>query len=293
VTVQKEQLHGPDSPEDLSALSRRGSLSDAEKRRLEVSLASSPANQTMHRVGEAFDEIEPVPEADDALVARIAATAREKFAPVVTPVTKRSPRWTVWLAAAAILLVTAASGAFIWRLRTQPQQSSAPVVLAPSPRSEPAAVAPVAASPTPAAEQVEATRAAPKRTEKPASAADLFSSANAARRRGDTAGALALYGRLQTDYPTSDEAMLSHVLSARVRFGRGEYGQAIRQFDRYLERSPNGSLAEEALHGKATAFEQLGQIPQEQAVWRELLRRFPSSVYAVKARERLAEKPLQ
>lgn len=292
--TQKEPLRGPDSPEDLSALSRRGSLSEADRRRLDLCLASSPANLVMHRVGAAFDQIEPQPETDDALVARIAAAARERFAPpVVAPAAKRTPRWTVWLAAAAVLLVAAASGAFIWRLRTEPRVSNAPITAAPAVLPQPVALAPAAPTPLLAAEPDEAPRAAPRPVEKSVSAADLFSSANAARRRGDAAGAIALYGRLQSEYSSSDEALLSHVLAARVRLGRGEYAQAIRQFDRYLDRAPGGSLAEEALHGKASAFQQLGNTAQEQAVWRELLRRFPSSVYAVKARERLAEKPSQ
>ena len=273
-------------------MSRRGSLSEADRRRLEVSLASSPANLAMHRVGEAFDQIEPVAGTDDALVARIAVAARDKFAPATAvPPKKRTPRWTVWLAAAAVLLVAAASGAYIWRLRTEPPVVQAPSSVAPAVQPQPVALAPAATGALPAAQPGETPRAAPRPVDKPSSAAELFSSANAARRRGDAAGAIALYGRLQSEFPGSDEALLSHVLSARVRLGRGEYAPAIRQFDRYLERAPSGPLAEEALHGKASAFEQLGQIAQEQAVWRELLRRFPSSVYAVKARERLAEKP--
>jgi TolA-binding protein len=294
VNVQKELLRGPDSPEDLSAMSRRGPLAESDRRRLELSLASSPANLAMHRAGEAFDEIEPVPGTDDALVARIALAARDKFAAGSTASTvKRSPRWTVWLAAAAVLLVAAASGAVIWRLRAEPRVAPQPMVVAPAPRPEPAAVPPAAPVALAAPETAGSPRAAARPADKSVSAADLFSSANAARKRGDASGALALYGRLQSEHPTSDEALLSHVLAARVRLGRGEYAPAIRQFDRYLERAPGGSLAEEALHGKASAYEQTGQSAQEQAVWRELLRRFPSSVYAVKARERLAEKPSQ
>jgi hypothetical protein len=293
VTVQKETLRGPDSPEDLSALFRRGSLSEAEKRRLDVSLASSPANRTMHRVGEAFDQIEPVPETDDAMVARIAAAAREKFAvPVVAAPKTRAPRWTVWLAAAAIVLVVAASGAFIWSLRPQPRVAPAEnVQVTVVPR--PVAIVPAATNVPSAADPVEVPRAAARPTEKSASAADLFSSANAARKRGDATGALALYGRLQSEHSSSAEALLSHVLAARVRLGRGEHTAALRQFDRYLERAPGGPLAEEALHGKASAYGQIGNAAQEQAVWRELLRRFPASVYAARARERLAEMPSQ
>jgi TolA-binding protein len=121
------------------------------------------------------------------------------------------------------------------------------------------------------------------------SAAGVFSAANAARRAGDTRRAIALYSQLQTEYPQSDEALVSYVLMARLELSRGAPAVALRQFDAYLARSAAGSLSQEALQGKAQALSSLGRKEEAAATWRRLLREFPNSVYAQSAREHLAE----
>jgi outer membrane protein assembly factor BamD (BamD/ComL family) len=123
----------------------------------------------------------------------------------------------------------------------------------------------------------------------PTSAAELFSFANGARHRGDLGRSVSLYRRLQAEYPRSDEAVLSQVLLARIHLGRGENGAALDQFDRYLRTAGDGSLVQEAMHGKAMALRRLGRASEERSVWHDLLRRFPDSVYAGVARERLVE----
>ncbi len=121
------------------------------------------------------------------------------------------------------------------------------------------------------------------------SAADLFSLANVARRNGETQKAVLLYQRLQREHARSDEALLSYVLLGRLELARGAAARALRGFEAYVARAPSGSLAQEALHGKAQALGQLGRKQEEAAAWRHLLQRFPSSVYAQTAREHLDE----
>lgn len=121
--------------------------------------------------------------------------------------------------------------------------------------------------------------------------ADVFSAANAARHAGDLARAIELYRELETKYPQSDEAQLTHMLLGRLELGRGNAGRALLEYERYLESAPNGALAQEALQGKARALHLLGIKDEEQMVWRELLRRFPQSAYAETAREHLSEGP--
>jgi hypothetical protein len=48
-----------------------------------------------------------------------------------------------------------------------------------------------------------------------------------------------------------------------------------------------GALAEEALHGKAQALRSLGRASEENETWQLLLERFPKSIHAKTARERL------
>jgi TolA-binding protein len=98
---------------------------------------------------------------------------------------------------------------------------------------------------------------------------------------------MSLYRQLQSSFPASPQTSLSHVLLARLELGQGDPQAALTQFDAYLRQAPDGSLAQEALQGKAQALGALGRNDEEHDVWRELLRRFPTSPYAASARQRL------
>lgn len=119
------------------------------------------------------------------------------------------------------------------------------------------------------------------------SAAELFKLANAARRRGDMEGARALYRQLREEHPTSNEATLALMVQARVELQQGAAREALIQFDRYLNLAPSGPLAQEALEGRAQAYRQMGMPGEEANAWRELLQRYPDSVYSDAARKRL------
>lgn len=123
-------------------------------------------------------------------------------------------------------------------------------------------------------------------SEKP-SAAALFKTANTARKAGNAASALDGYRRLQRSFPASSEARVSRVLAGRLLLGAGRASSALAQFDGYLSGGGQGGLAEEALWGKAQALARLGRASEERAVWRTLLQKFPKSVYAATARQRL------
>ena len=122
----------------------------------------------------------------------------------------------------------------------------------------------------------------------PLDARELFSRANGERKAGKVDEALLSYAELRRSFPGSQEATLSHVLSGRLLFGRGDTSRAAAEFAAYLARNPNGTLAEEALHGKAEALRALGRNEEERRTWERLLERFPGSIHAATARERLS-----
>ena len=69
----------------------------------------------------------------------------------------------------------------------------------------------------------------------------------------------------------------------------GPTRDALASFDSYLATSPNGTLAEEALVGRAAALMRLGRRDAERESWTRLLREHPDSVQGQLARRRLAE----
>jgi TolA-binding protein len=115
----------------------------------------------------------------------------------------------------------------------------------------------------------------------------LFREANAARHAGDLAGARALYLRLEREFPDTEEARLSHGSLGKLLLAMGRAQEAERQFEGYL--AGRQELAEEALFGRAQSLAELDSPVEEQRVWARLLREYPNSVYAARARARLAE----
>jgi TolA-binding protein len=95
-----------------------------------------------------------------------------------------------------------------------------------------------------------------------------------------------MYHLLQEQYPGSAEAELSRVTLATLLLNAGDASGALAGFERYLA-GPSRALEAEALVGRARALKRLGRKPLEAAAWREVQRRFPSSVYARQATERL------
>ena len=120
----------------------------------------------------------------------------------------------------------------------------------------------------------------------PSNAARLFAEANQARRLGQVGRASGLYQLLQEQYPGSSEAELSRVTLATLLLNGGDASGALRSFERYLA-GPSHVLEAEALVGRARALQRLGRTQLETAAWREVQRRFPGSVYARQASERL------
>jgi hypothetical protein len=154
------------------------------------------------------------------------------------------------------------------------------------------ALPPPAGSPTPSVRHEPPPDAGPGDETAGDDAATLFSRANAARRVRDYGSAAALYDELGRRFAGSREELIS-----RVTFGTllldvlAQPQRALALFDSYLAVARGGTMAEEALVGRALALGRLGRPAEESAAWHALLAEFPGSAHAERARRRLQEIP--
>jgi TolA-binding protein len=311
--------------EDLLAIERRRPLTEHEQRRLDMCLAASDALQLLRQLDQDFASHEPTQSDQSRIVEQCVLAARRQFTTRPNAFVSRVSL-RVMLFAAPLLLFSlgAAAALYHWvpsvltprsavtpsigdRSPLQRERSvpRAPAVRDSTPDSSPSTrVAATASAPTVSSARESGSSARAARSSAPTeprlaitapyadtgkNASEVFSAANAARRAGDTRRAIVLYGRLQADYPQSDEALISHVLLARLALSRGTSGEALRHFDAYLARASAGALTQEVLQGKAQCLSSLGRRQEEVAVWRRLLREYPDSVYARTAREHLGQ----
>jgi TolA-binding protein len=119
------------------------------------------------------------------------------------------------------------------------------------------------------------------------SAEQLFARANEARRKGRDTAAIEDYRTLQKNFPSSPEAIESHVALGRL-LQRGDAAAALREFDRYLADPSAGTLKEEAMIGRAQSLGRLGREDEARRAWQRLLDTYPDSIYADQARAHVA-----
>ena len=224
---------------------------------------------------------------DDALLGRVidgALTATPSPPLLRVP---RSLRLGLVVGGAALL------GAGAW-LATRRDPIAPPIVETHAVETQPSAIPSATGSPevASAAPPVNAapttTPIAPPKTTPTLSAIDRFARANDERRKGKDEQAIDDYRALQRDDPKSPEAMASHVALGRLLLDRhADANGALAQFDQYLAGASEGTLQEEALIGRALAYQRLGRDVEEQRAWKTVLEKYPESVYADQARARL------
>ena len=302
--------HGS-NPEDLSALSRRGLLSEVDELELIRVLADDTTVRVAHTLGVDLDRSTAVRAGDEALVARVADRALARVAASgLSP--RRSARKRPWqlaalLAASLIFASGVAMGVWSgvvparWFGSSEPDQQSSPAEQAPEPlrasvpkrQAAPPAVDPEpasaeAVSDTPSAPVAEnaAPRARSSRSGSEASAAELFRAGNAARHAADFPRAKRLYSELIQKHPNSEEASIARVSLGKLLLAKGDPTAAEHEFRQYLK-GGRGQLAEEALVSRAQSLQKLGRKEAERLTWQRLLADYPDTVYSAEARARL------
>lgn len=209
---------------------------------------------------------------------------------------RRAPR-SVWLLAAAAVLVASVAGAGYWR-RLHPSSSAllgnAIVPVAPADHAAEAPTSsPVAGlgAPTEAVDPSPLPDRSKGRTPPSAdvreTAAQLFAEANDLRRTGNDSQAISTYRKVERLFPGSPEGEQSYATLGSLLMEHGSPQEALGQFDHYIERG--GPLLVDVLVGKAGALQRLGRAADERRTWETLLERFPKSVHAARAKTRLAE----
>ena len=102
--------------------------------------------------------------------------------------------------------------------------------------------------------------------------------------------AASAYEAVIADQPSSQEAAAALVALGEIRLkDLSQPEQALRSFEAYLERHPQGPLATEAAFGRLGALRELGRLTAEKAALREFLVRFPRSIQASLVSKRLTE----
>ena len=299
---------GDNCPDNLLARSYQGALSLVEQRALDAHLGVCGSCRAALALRNMYEQMPDGPSSDDrAVVARLAGRVtlhghrrHEKARPVA------------FAAGAALMAVAGAAVAWVVLHRTPtttgPSEAARPAVSVPSPMQaatrSPSPESPVTAAPptvtTPAVNKhgVEtrrvrmATADARDRDgagEPSQDASQLFAAANSARGAGDLRTAARKYDLLERRYPGAPEAVVSLVSAGDLLMRLGETSAALEHFNRYLATNGRDSLALEALFGRARALHDLGRGRDELQTWRELLRRFPGSLYEAAARQRVDE----
>jgi len=300
-------------PEDLLDRAARGVASFADLARLEQHLAECAVCRVERALlVQAARDVAPLRD-EKLLLARL---TRDVNARLAAPTARRARRQGAFVAVAvlAVCLAGVAAAATLGIVRretpvpiaTSPQLPQVPAArqpppsvrapeteVAPPPSSEPSTLEPPSSEP-PSSEPPSKSDAAPVRPNavalEPASASQLFSLANQARRDGKVAEAARLYRSLQERFAGSSEELVSRVSLGRLLLDRlGDSRGALVQFNSYLASPGGGALREEAMVGRALALGRLGRSAEERAAWQALLAAWPKSTHRTRAQARLVE----
>lgn len=137
-------------------------------------------------------------------------------------------------------------------------------------------LASVSAAPTPSL-VIDDGLAPPRANE---TAHGLLNEAMSERQQGHYQSAIAALRSLRRQFPDSPEGAVGLISLGNLLLDGREPADALPLFERYCTESPSGALLPEAMAGQARSLEQLQRPVEAEAMWQELVRRFPGSLYA-------------
>ena len=293
-------------PEDLLERASRGTANAEELARLTQHLAGCSVCRVERALG-VQAALDAAPSRDEELVvARLKRGALARSATLNGRHSKRKGAFFAVALAAGTMASVAAAATFVIVRGAAAPQASVPTApnerpLPPAPpqrqRSEPVktddpheVAADEVVGPNDKPGEPEVARATPRAAAEPASASELFSRANQARRDGKTTEAVHLYRALQERFSGSSEELVSRVTLGRLLLDRlGDSRGALVQFNSYLASPGSGVLREEAMVGRALSLGRMGRSAEERAAWQALLDTFPKSTQRKRAQARLVE----
>lgn len=288
---------------DLVARAQRGPLSAPERAALVAHFSSCQSCRLIQQVASDFAEMHAVDRGDEIRLEEMAAIARRAARGGARVARPSRRRWYGRAAAAAagLILIAGSASATVWLWPRLAARSPAPAlsraaVVEPAHRAPQAELPPALPDETPAPVPTVAVRerATVRPRARPAirtTAGELLRQARDAKTAGRGAQAIALYRRLQKDFPSSSEALVASVPLGRLLLDGASAKAALVEFDRYLGGAAGGALVPEALYGRAQAEARLGDRAAERASWKLLLSGYPDSPYSALARRRLSELP--
>lgn len=142
--------------------------------------------------------------------------------------------------------------------------------------------------PAPAQGAVSKTADTDRKTSSSPTLTDLLEKARGCRKSKDWKCAAKAYQLIRTEYAERPEAVTVLVPLAQIELAHLEQADgALAHFDLYLQKRPEGNLAQEALLGKARALQALGRTTEEVAALELFLDLYPASVQASSVQSRL------
>lgn len=126
--------------------------------------------------------------------------------------------------------------------------------------------------------------------ENPQTLGALIQVAHKCRKQRNWKCAEKAYENVTRLYPTHREAKTVLLSLAEIRLDYlNQPREALETYKLYLSTTPNGPLAQEALYGKIKSLSALGEKGREEKALRVFLEKYPTSVHALNARNRLKE----
>ena len=116
---------------------------------------------------------------------------------------------------------------------------------------------------------------------------ELYRLAKSTLDKGKTKEARDLFQKFLAIYPKSSNADNSQFWISDIYYREKWYEKAILEYQKVIENFPKGNKAPEAYFKQGLAFAKLGEVENSRIVLKDLIKKFPDSNAALKAKKKL------